>query len=180
MSILETRRLLLRPPDARDVSVITALIGEWDIVKNLSRAPYPYREEHAREFLARLETGRAQGTDFAFALTRKSDAAFMGMCGIHLRESGFELGYWLGKPYWGQGFATEAAGRATAFAFDELKADRVWAGWFHDNPASGHVLEKLGFKADGADQRDCLARGHGVLCQLVTLSRAAFEQRCAA
>jgi len=67
--------------------------------------------------------------------------------GSHLDDGTFEFGYWLGKPYWKQGYATEAARRLVAFAFDDMKADYVWAGWFHDNPRSGNVLAKLGVKS---------------------------------
>ena len=177
---LESQRLLLRPSGAADIASIVSLIGDWDVVKNLSSAPYPYLEEHARAFLARQEEGLAKGTDYAFAVTRNSDGAYMGKCGIHLKDTGFELGYWLGRPFWGQGFATEAAAEVLAFAFRNLRAESVEAGWFHDNPASGHVLEKLGFRASGSGQRDCAARGESVLCNLVTMSRAEFGQRSAA
>jgi RimJ/RimL family protein N-acetyltransferase len=172
--------LLLRAPETGDVASITALIGDWDVVKNLSRAPFPYREEYAREFVQRQEEGRAKGSDFAFAVTRKHDDAFIGMCGVHLRETGFELGYWFGRPYWSKGYATEAAAEVIAFAFRNLRAERVEAGWFHDNPASGHVLEKLGFRPAGSGERDCAARAHAVLCNQVTMSRAEFGQRQAA
>ena len=67
----------------------------------------------------------------------------MGGCGLHTHNGELELGYWYGKPYWKMGYATEAARRVLEFAFDELKAPAVWAGWFHDNPNSGHVLGKL-------------------------------------
>ncbi len=177
---LDSERLLLRPPQEADSPAIVSLIAEWDIVKNLSRAPYPYREEDAREAFARHQEGRARGTDFTFTLVRKSDGALIGKCGLHLQQSGFEMGYWLGRPYWKQGYATEAAARVLAFGFGELKADRIRAGWFHDNPASGRVLKKLGFVPDGADQHDCLARGHSVYCNLMTLSREDFARRCAA
>ncbi|HEX4295241.1 MAG TPA: GNAT family N-acetyltransferase [Rhizomicrobium sp.] len=176
---LETARLLLRPPEPGDVKAITAFM-EWDVVKNLCRAPHPYLEEHAHAFLGRQEEGRARGSDFAFAVTRKSDSAFAGMCGVHLREKGFELGYWLGRPHWGQGYATEAAAEVLAFAFRNLRADTVEAGWFQDNPASGRVLEKIGFRPDGTGRRDCAARGESVLCNLVIMSRAEFGQRQAA
>jgi [ribosomal protein S5]-alanine N-acetyltransferase len=92
-------------------------------------------------------------------------------------ERGFEFGYWLGRRYWGRGYATEAARRALAFAFTELNAERLTAGWFHDNPASGRVLEKLGFVADGMDERVSLSRRCSVACNKVTLTRAAWAQR---
>ena len=177
--VLESQRLSLRAPVDRDVAAIVGFM-EWDVVKNLSRAPHPYAEEHARFFLARQDEGRAKGSDFAFAVTRKGEDSLIGMCGVHLRETGFELGYWLGRPYWGQGYASEAAGEVLAFAFRNLRAESVEAGWFHDNPASGRVLEKLGFRPDGAAERDCAARGASVLCNLVIMSRAQFGQKHAA
>ena len=177
---LESERLLLREPELSDAPAIAALMNDWDVVKNLATAPFPYLEEHACAFLGRQEEGRARGTDFVFAITRKSDAALMGKCGLHLKDQGFEMGYWLGRPFWNQGFATEAAAQVLAFGFRNLRAEHIWAGWFHDNPASGRVLEKLGFRPNGSGRRDCAARGEAVLCNLVTMSRADFGQRQAA
>src|SRR5215469_12515291 len=108
---LETERLLLRPPEPRDVPAIVTWIGDWDVAKNLSRCPHPYIEQHAQEFLARAAEGRAKGTDFNFAITRRGDAQYMGQIGLHLKDGRFELGYWLGKPFWGSGYASEAARR---------------------------------------------------------------------
>jgi len=174
---LETERLLLRPPEPRDVSAIVTWIGDWDVAKNLSKCPHPYREEDATGFLARAAENRAKGTDFVFGITRRADDQFMGQIGIHLKDGRFEIGYWLGKPFWKAGYASEAAHRVALFAFKNLKAESIWAGWFHDNPASGHVLAKLGCKPDGQALRECLARGHDVLCNLVTLSREDFFAR---
>ena len=169
-----TKRLLLRPPQSSDIADLVALIGDFDVAKNLARVPHPYSEEDAKSFIARTVEQRATGTELAFAITRKSDNAYIGGCGLHLKDGLFEFGYWLGKPFWGRGFATEAARRLVAYGFGNLKADRLVAGWYHDNPASGHVLEKLGCKPAGAEERDCLARGHAVYCHLVTLDRADF------
>jgi ribosomal-protein-alanine N-acetyltransferase len=177
---LESERLLLREPELADAPAIAALMNDWDVVKNLASAPVPYFEKHARDFIGLQKDGRARGTDFVFAIIRKSDSALMGKCGLHLKEQGFEMGYWLGRPYWGQGYATEAAAQVLAFGFRNLRAESIWAGWFHDNPASGRVLEKLGFRPNGCDRRDSAARGQVVLCNLVTMSRADFGQRQAA
>jgi [ribosomal protein S5]-alanine N-acetyltransferase len=177
--ILESSRLLLRPPEERDLAAITSFM-EWDVVKNLASAPHPYTESDARAFLGRQGEGRAKASDFAFAVTRKDCGALAGMCGVNLRETGFELGYWLGRPHWGQGYATEAAAEVLAFAFRNLRADAVDAGWFHDNPASGRVLAKLGFRPNGAANRECAARGHAVLCNITVMSRADYVQRQAA
>jgi ribosomal-protein-alanine N-acetyltransferase len=176
-SELETERLLLRHHRADDAESLVALANDWDVAKSLGRLPHPYGRADAEYFLRKAIEGRAAGTDFNYAITRKSDRALIGGAGVHLREGGdFEFGYWLGKPFWKQGYATEAARRLVSFTFRELKVERLVAGWFHDNPASGRVLEKLGCVMAGAEQRNCAARGHTVYCHLVTLTRADFAQ----
>jgi RimJ/RimL family protein N-acetyltransferase len=178
---LETERLLLRAPRAGDIPAMVLLANDWDVARTLGRMPHPYAAEDAMAFLAKSTQGRARGDDFNFVVTRKSDGALLGGCGLHLRESGnFEFGYWLGKTYWHQGYASEAARRLVSYGFRELKIERLVAGWFHDNPASGRVLAKLGCEPSGAEQRNCLARGHTVYCHIVTLTRESFAQRKAA
>ena len=174
--ILETERLLLRPPERRDISTFAPLIGDFDVAKNLGTVPHPYAESDAIEWISRLEDRRANREAFQFGVTRKSDGAYMGGCGLHLQNGEFELGYWLGKPYWKQGYATEAARRVLQHAFADLQVGEVWAGWFHDNPRSGHVLAKLGFSPKGFEPRACMARSIEVGCNIVTLRREAFDR----
>jgi RimJ/RimL family protein N-acetyltransferase len=168
-------------PATFDVPEIVALIGDYDVAKNLSRVPHPYDESHARGWIDAMAEARFKGEEFVFAVTRKEDGAYLGSCGLHRRDGdAFEFGYWLGKPFWKQGYATEAASRLIAFAFLELGLESVVAGYFHDNPASGHVLEKLGCVAHGLAERDCLARGHAVRCHKVVLTRDNFWKKKAA
>jgi RimJ/RimL family protein N-acetyltransferase len=167
----------LRAPRAEDAEAILPLASDWDVAKNLGRMPHPYALTDAEAYLVKAKEGRAAGTDFNFAITRKRDGVLMGTCGVHLREGGnFEFGYWLGKPFWGHGYATEAARRLVSFAFRDLKIETLIAGWYHDNPASGHVLSKLGSVMAGAEQRNCAARGHAVYCHLVRLTPETFAQ----
>ena len=177
---LETERLLLRPPDFRDVPAITSWIGDYDVSKNLASVPYPFRESDAHDFVAHAIEGRARGEKFDFALEQKDGVRFMGCCGVRLKDGRFRLGYWLGKPYWGHGYMSEAAKKVISFAFHDLKATSVTAGWFHDNPASGRVLEKLGFGHDGCEPALSLARGHDVYCRMMTLTRENFGRKKAA
>ena len=172
--ILQTGRLILRPPNPSDAPVMMNLVGDFEVSKNLGRVPHPYTHDHAREFYARVEVQRGLGTDFNFAITRKDDGVYLGGCGLHLKDGVFEMGYWLGKAYWGMGYATEAAKKLASFAFHDLKASRIVAAWFHDNPASGRVLAKLGCEHSGSEPRDCLARGHQVYCHNVELRREKF------
>ncbi|MDE2164037.1 MAG: GNAT family N-acetyltransferase [Alphaproteobacteria bacterium] len=180
MPRLETERLLLRPPEFRDVPAITTWIGDWDVAKNLASVPHPYREDDAHEFVALATEKFAKGEGYCFSVTRKQDGVFMGNCGLNLKDGKFELGYWLGKPFWRQGYATEAAKKVISFAFHDLKAVSIWAGWFHDNPASGRVLQKLGCRHDGAAPRNSMARGHEVYCHLMALTREEFGRKKAA
>ena len=175
-AVLETERLLLRPPRATDISRFVPLLNDLLVSKNLSRVPHPYTEDDGCAFILKVAQGWASREDLAFAILRKSDAAYIGTCGVH-PSRGWEFGYWLGRPYWGQGYATEAAARVVQFAFEELKAERLAAGWYFDNPASGRVLEKLGFVLEGEETRPCLARGGEVRCFLVVLDRAAYMTR---
>jgi RimJ/RimL family protein N-acetyltransferase len=173
--LLETERLLLRPPRAADISHLMPLINDFEVSKNLSRVPYPYTEDDACAFIVRMAEGWRSGTDHTLAIVRKP-TVFLGLCGVHPSQD-WEVGYWLGRPFWGKGYATEACGRAIAWAFDDLRAETLNAGWFHDNPASGRVLAKLGFRSTGEEERSCLSRGGPVACHLVALDRATYMTR---
>ena len=173
--LLETERLLLRPPRAADISRFMPLINDFDVSKNLSPVPHPYTEDDACAFMVRVDYGRRSGTDHIFAVLIRP-SCFIGICAVH-PSGGWEFGYWYGKPYWGQGYATEAGSRVLAFAFEELKAEKLKSGWFYDNPRSGRVLEKLGFRPSGEGERNCVSRGCKVKCHEVELDRATYMTR---
>jgi RimJ/RimL family protein N-acetyltransferase len=177
MRYLESERLLLRPPEPRDVAAITTWIGDFEVAKNLATVPHPYREADARAHVAQAIEARAKGEGFVFVVTRRQDEMVLGHCGLRLKDGAWRLGYWLGRPFWGQGYASEAAALVLRYAFDVLRADRVGAGWFHDNPASGRILEKLGFSYDGAAPQASLARGHEVYCHQAKLTAEDFRRR---
>jgi RimJ/RimL family protein N-acetyltransferase len=86
---------------------------------------------------------------------------FLGMTGWHRPENGYEFGYWLGKPFWGFGYATEAAHRLVTYRLRGAGPGNVHAGWFYDNPASGHVLAKLGARHNGLGDAGLPRPGHG-------------------
>ena len=172
MCILESERLILRPPRPTDIQSMTVWLSDFHVAKMTSRIPHPYGEGDAETFLALAD-------EYRFVIQRKKDGVFLGMTGLHA-EDGHEFGYWLGKPFWGQGYATEAAHRLVRYAFVALGLESVHAGWFHDNPASGNVLAKLGARHNGSAMRDCQARGRAVLCHDMLLTRADFLRKQAA
>jgi len=180
MCTLQSERLILRAPRPGDIAAMTVWLGDFSVSKNMSRVPHPYSEEDAEEFVAGLGPRRG-GRHHTFSILRKLDGQFLGGAGLHEDDAGgFEMGYWLGKPFWGQGFATETARRLVNHAFTDLGMESLHAGWFHDNPASGHVLAKLGARHNGSAMRESRARGAMVLCHDMLLTRADFLRKRAA
>jgi RimJ/RimL family protein N-acetyltransferase len=160
-----TERLLLRPGWAEDAPALAHAIGEEAVVRNLATAPWPYGEEQARRFLEMP----ADPTEPRFLIFARTGGAprLVGGCGISpAPEGGMELGYWIARPYWGLGFATEA-GRQLVRIARAMAMPRLTAGHFVDNPASGAVLRKLGFRSTGkVAPRLSLARGGEAPCAL--------------
>ena len=143
-----TDRLLLRPGWREDAPALYAAIAEEAIVRNLASAPWPYTLADAEAFLS-TEPDPAQPRMLIFRRTLDAPE-LAGAIGFGRRpEGGIEFGYWIARRFWGRGFATEAGRAVIAFARDSLRLQRLNAGHFLDNPASGRVLEKLGFKPTG-------------------------------
>jgi RimJ/RimL family protein N-acetyltransferase len=167
--MLTTDRLTLRRFEAADCAAVVPLLGDFAVAKMLAHIPHPYAEDH---FLAWMDQHAAwfeAGTHFPMAIVHE-ETGVVGAIGLHWREDGsFELGYWLGKPYWGQGFATEA-GHALLGWFTAMRPqERVKASHFEENPASGRVLAKLGFVYTGEKlTMESLARGEAVTSLAMT------------
>lgn len=171
---IETARLLLRKPQRSDIPALVPLIGNYAVARNLSRVPHPYDNTDARRWIAELDGEWQRGGDYAFALIRKDDGAFLGVCGVHPARD-FELGYWVGEPYWRQGYATEAARAVARFAFDEFNPAKLFARYMQDNPASGRVLTKLGFVYTHDEPCPALARGGEAPGHCMALTRERFD-----
>ncbi len=159
-----TERLLLRPGFIEDAPELAQAIGEEAIVRNLATAPWPYGEAQARHFLSMDRDPHLP----SFVIAKRTNGAprIVGGIGIGPRSDsdGLEIGYWIARQYWGLGFATEA-GRAVLRIARAMQLPRLTAGHFIDNPASGAVLRKLGFRATGKTvNRFSLARGGEAAC----------------
>ena len=170
-------RLHLRRPEAGDAPRVARFMADYDVVKNLSRAPFPYEPKDAVDWLASIAAAEPPRNAYPFAIV--TGEGLIGVVGITVNPqnpASVELGYWLGKPYWGQGFATEAARLAVAFAFNDLGLQELEAGHFADNAASGRVLQKLGFAYISVEPRFSKARACEVACRMMSLSRETFVQ----
>lgn len=157
-----TERLLLRPSWPEDATELHRAIADEGIVRNLARAPWPYTADDAANFAA-LEHSE---TFPNFMLMLRTDGAprLIGSCGLGNLQGEAELGYWIARPYWGLGFASEAA-RAVLGIAKAIGHKKLVSGHFIDNPASGGVLRKLGFRNIGrCEQRQSAGRGHAVTC----------------
>jgi RimJ/RimL family protein N-acetyltransferase len=149
-----SERLFLRPAFPEDGEAILAGIGDEGVVRNLARAPWPYGIDDARAFAALPQDQR-----LPHFLVTLPGTGVIGSAGLGRHEGAVELGYWIARAHWGQGYATEA-GRAVLRIARSLGHRWVTAGHFVDNPASGRVLRKLGFQPTGRIvQRHSCARG---------------------
>ncbi|WP_100260863.1 GNAT family N-acetyltransferase [Qipengyuania seohaensis] len=163
-----TERLLLRPAWPEDAEALFGGIADEGVVRNLARAPWPYLPEHAREFVKREQDQRVP--NFLMTLPGEHGSRIIGSIGLGETETGVELGYWIARPYWGQGYATEA-GLGVLEVAKLLGYRQIEAGHFLDNPASGRVLRKLGFRPTGrVAKRYSCARGADVDCALFELN----------
>jgi RimJ/RimL family protein N-acetyltransferase len=171
-----TPRLLLRPGFPEDAPALAAAIADEGLVRNLATAPWPYRMRDAEAFLA---TPRDPVLPSLLIFERTAGAAqLVGSCGLGRRPSGaVELGYWIARPFWGRGLATEAS-KALIDIARALGLKQLEASHFIDNPASARVLDKLGFESTGmiAPRMNC-ARGEAVPARLMRLRLAGSEEK---
>ena len=163
-----TPRLLLRPGFPEDAPALAGAISDRMIARNLAVVPWPYTLRDAEAFLASPRDPILP----SFLIFERTDGAprLVGSCGLGRRPSGaVEMGYWISRPYWGQGFATEACGALIEIA-RTLGLTSLEGSHFIDNPASARVLEKLGFEPRGviAPRLSC-ARGEEVPARLMQL-----------
>lgn len=147
--VLDTERLLLRPFELDDAPDVCRLAGDREIAANTLTVPHPYEEYMAVEWIGSRSARVEEEKGVVFAIVEGS--ALVGAMGLDLEieHARAELGYWIGRPSWGQGFATEAARAVIRYGFEKLSLNRIQAHHLVRNPASGRVLEKCGMRREG-------------------------------
>jgi [ribosomal protein S5]-alanine N-acetyltransferase len=147
---LETARLKLRPYSNDDIAELLPLIGAPEVAATTLRIPHPYTVQDAREFIAATQTG----SECLLAIALRADGHLIGGVGLRIiqQHRHAELGYWLGVPYWRQGYATEAAREMVRYGFEHLRLHRIFASYFKGNDASRRVLERLGMRYEGCQR----------------------------
>lgn len=156
MPVLESERLILRGLGRSDASALYRLINDPYIAANTLGIPYPFPYDEALPYIERNLERQATGDYYAFAIRLKPEKVFIGYIRltIHADHHRAELAYWLGRPYWNCGYATEAALRVICFGFERLALNRIYALCFRDNPGSWRVMEKSGMTFEGLWRRD--------------------------
>lgn len=151
MVSIETERLYLRSLNVSDVDRVEELASVYDVAKTTLNIPHPYPKGSAKEFIERVNISEERGEIVSFAITKKNSDSLIGIINIklsHAHKRG-ELGYWIGKPYWGNGYCTEAASALLPFGFTELELNKIIATALSSNPGSWRVMEKIGLTYEG-------------------------------
>ncbi|WP_372423861.1 GNAT family N-acetyltransferase [Salinarimonas chemoclinalis] len=158
---LETRRLWLRWPRHSDAASIVSLAGAREVAEMTARIPHPYPPDAAAPYVLEARRAAMEGASLRLAMAPKAQPTrLVGMIGIEPNAAGeAEIGYWLGRPFWGQGLATEAARTMIDAFFAFTEGEAVAASVRVGNPASRRVLEKSGFVSEGPGFRTSPLRG---------------------
>lgn len=168
-----TPRLTLRPPWPEDAARLAAAIGHESVVRMLSNPPWPYTEADAESFLS---LPRAATDPLCLILNHEhAYPELIGAISITLRGGGNELGYWLTPSAWGHGYATEAGQAMLGMARHALGLKHLRSSHYLDNPASGNVLAKLGFRRTGEKMLHSVARGEEAPCAVLELALEARD-----
>ncbi|AWN38397.1 GNAT family N-acetyltransferase [Methylobacterium radiodurans] len=170
---IETRRLWLRWPTAKDAEAVLRLAGDLAVAEMTARIPHPLPRAEVDAFLLQARRGNAAGTGLTLALARRSAPAdLIGIVAVSGGADGPELGYWLGRPHWGAGLMGEAVAAIRDAYFAYAGGDVLRASARLDNPASRRLLERSGFVRTATEARSFLTRGDDVTVDLFRLERA--------
>lgn len=172
---IETRRLWLRWPTAKDADAILRLAGDPAVAGMTARIPHPLPRAEVDGFLLRARTANTAGTGLTLALTRRAAPADpIGIVGLFGDAAEPEIGYWLGRPHWGAGLMAEAVAAVVDAYFGYAGGRTLRSSARTDNPASRRVLERCGFVRTETETRDVPARGEAVTVDLFRLDRAGW------
>ena len=177
MSRLDTDRLVLRPLTMRDAPRVADLLNDSDVAEPTLNIPHPYRLEYAEDWVGRHAAQDPASNEIVFAIECRTDGLLIGAVGLVVEPNGWkpELGFWLGKAYWNQGYMTEAVIRVLHFAFDDLSAKAVRAAAFPENASSIRVQEKAGMVVTGREVRRAPARATDREMVVREITRAAWR-----
>ncbi|MCS5666036.1 MAG: GNAT family N-acetyltransferase [Dehalococcoidia bacterium] len=175
--IIETEQLQLRPIKLSDATDLQRLAGDRDVASTTLSIDHPYTEGMAEKWIRSSQRKIAAGTLVTFAITLLADGSFVGAIILHPDDGGKqgELSYWIGKPYWNQGYATEAVEGMLDHAFRTLQFERIYAAHFTRNPSSGRVMQKAGMHYEGSQLGPTVKWGVVENLELYGVTRKQFQ-----
>lgn len=176
---IETERLILRPFTLSDAPDVQQLAGDWDIARMTTEIPHPYEDGVAKQWILTHRDDFENDRAAIFAVTLKPDCSFIGAVGLSLESdhSRAELGYWIGKPFWDHGYATEAAEAVIRYGFRQLGLNRIYARCLTYNKASARVLKKLGMTHEGRLRKHILHWGEFEDIEVYGILKAEFSAK---
>ena len=175
---IETERLLLRPLVLSDCPAIRRLAGDRDVAATTRDIEHPYEDGMAESWVETSQRQYLAGELVHFAITLAQDETFLGAITLHLDqgEKQAELSYWVGKPFWNLGYATEAVRAVLRHGLVAMGLDRVYAAHFTRNPASGRVMQKAGMFHEGFLKGHTKKWGKLEDLELYGMTREQFEE----
>ena len=161
---LQTERLILRLHAPSDIPALMPLIGAREVAATTLRIPYPYTEPDAQDFIAGTQEELLNGSGLRLGIILRESDTLCGGVGLRIEPDHrrAELGYWIGVPHWGKGYATEAARSMVKYGFETLHLHRIFASHFVNNSASARVLRKIGMRHEGSQRGHILKWGEFV------------------
>ncbi|HIF9295649.1 TPA: GNAT family N-acetyltransferase [Photobacterium damselae] len=152
--LLETPRLLLRPLELSDSTKIQHLAGDFSIANKTLSVPHPYHDGMAGQWIGVHLAGWQAKTSIMFAIVEKQLNKLIGCVGLeHIKDNHAQIGFWIGVPYWGNGFCTEAALAVKEYASRDLELHYLYARHLHREPSSGKVMKKIGMEYKNSVER---------------------------
>lgn len=160
--IIETDRLILRPFDILDSKRVQELAGHRKIAKTTLNIPYPYKDGMAEMWISTHIDSFNKKNEITYAVVKKDTNELIGaisLLTINRIHRKAELGYWIGVPYWRNGYCSEAANAIIKFGFKNINLNRIFGLAFENNIPSWRVMEKIGMKYEGTRRQDVIKEG---------------------
>lgn len=178
MTALETDRLLLRPFRLTDAPVLCELLSDPAVLGTLMDVDGPLTLADAESMIAGWQAATGRGESLVFAVVRRASETLVGYIDIELypEHQRGEMAYWIGHPYWWQGYASEAARRLVRYSFEHLELNRVYAYCLTRNHPSARVLEKAGLIYEGTHRQGAFKNGAFEDVAFYGVLRADYEQ----
>ena len=171
---LHTERLILRAFQMDDAPAVQKFVADKAIAATTLNIPHPYIQEMAEEWIGTHKEAFEKGQAVRFAITLGDSGILIGAIGLEITAAHerAEIGYWIGKPYWGKGYCTEAIIVVLQHGFESLGLERIFATHFLKNPASGRVMQKAGMKYEGRLRRHIKKWGEFVDLEMYSILRS--------